>query len=133
MANYTIDDQGYSAVFGDYVSYEKEMIPLVLQEFMAASTPSAIDGGPGNKYFDCTCEGYGPTSTQRCPFRYTQLLGASSFTMTYTLINETGFYDDLQKNYAINKTWVQFGDTGGPECAGRVETGMSNISRFHNV
>lgn len=42
------------------------------------------------------------------------LLGATSFVMTHTLIDSDGFYNDLQTNYAINQTWVTFGDSGGP-------------------
>ncbi|RDW56893.1 pectin lyase fold factor [Coleophoma crateriformis] len=114
MANYTATNAGYDNVFGDYVTYTKEMVPDALSAFMAGSTPNAPQGGAGNKYFDCTCEGYGPTSTQQCPFTYTQLAGATSFIMTYTLTDSVGFYNDLQTNYAINQSWVTFGDTGGP-------------------
>ncbi|RDW56742.1 pectin lyase fold factor [Coleophoma cylindrospora] len=114
MTNYTAANAGYDSVFGDYVTYTKEMVPDALQAFMAGSTPSAPDGGPGNKYFSCTCEGFGGTSTQQCPFTYTQLQGALSFTMTYTLVDAAGFYNDLQTNYAINQSWVTFADIGGP-------------------
>jgi hypothetical protein len=114
LANYTQTNDGYDDVFGDYVTYTKEMVPEILTLFMAGSSSDNPQGGDGNKYFNCTCEGYGPTSTQQCPFTYTQLSGATQFVMTYTLIDADGFYNDLQTNYAINRTWVTFGDTGGP-------------------
>lgn len=114
LANYTQANAGYDDVFGDYVTYTKELVPEILTMFMAGSSSDNPQGGGGNKYFNCTCEGYGPTLTQQCPFAYTQLLGATSYVMTYTLIDADGFYNDLQTNYAINRTWVTFGDSGGP-------------------
>ncbi|KAJ5211430.1 exo-1-3-beta-D-glucanase [Penicillium cinerascens] len=114
MANYTSTNVDYDKYFGYYQEYVRDMVPDALNEFMAASTPSQPEGGAGNKYFDCTCSLYGPTSTQQCPFRYSQLLGALMFTMTYTLKDADGFYSELESTYGIDKTWVKFGDTGGP-------------------
>ncbi len=136
LNNYTAANSGYDAVFGDYVSYTQEMVPDVISSFMAGSSPTSLQGGPGNKYFDCTCEWYGLTSTQPCPFTYKQLMGASSFTMTYTLKDSAGFYNDLQINYAINSTWVTFGDTGGPvRTTGyhRDDCGDGTDYRYHNI
>ncbi|UKZ56764.1 hypothetical protein TrVGV298_010605 [Trichoderma virens] len=110
MNNYTQANDGYDDVFGDYQSYMHELIPEMIQNFMAGSSQDNEAGGAGNQFFDCTCEGYGPTSTQRCPFTWTQLAGADSFKMTYTLINSTGFYDTLQSQYGINASWVTFTD-----------------------
>ncbi|PYI01146.1 exo-1,3-beta-D-glucanase [Aspergillus sclerotiicarbonarius CBS 121057] len=114
LANYTQTNKDYDKYFGYYQQYIREMVPSAIKTFMADSTASQPEGGPGNKYFDCTCEGYGPTSTQTCPFRYTQLTGADRFTMTYTLKDADGFYSELESTYGINKTWVTFGNTGGP-------------------
>jgi glucan 1,3-beta-glucosidase len=137
LANYTAVNSGYDDVFGDYVSYTKEMVPDVLQSFMADSSPNSPHGGLGNQYFDCTCEGYGPTSTQQCPFTYTQLMGADSFIMTYTLKDSDGFYNDLQTNYAINRTWVTFGNIGGPVRPSgfchRDDCGEGTDYRYHNI
>ena len=109
----------------------QQLIPQVLQDFMADSTPSALHGGPGNQYFDCKCEGYGPTSTQKLPFTYKQLQGADEFTMTYKLINSTGFYQTLQSQYGINSSWVTFGDTGGPINAGPCSGPSSRYGCVH--
>ncbi|GLA11528.1 hypothetical protein AnigIFM62618_005494 [Aspergillus niger] len=114
LANYTETNENYDKYFGYYKQYVREMVPDAINAFMAASTPSQPDGGAGNKYFDCTCEGYGPTSTQQCPFTYTQLMGATRYTMTYTLKDADGFYSELESTYGINRTWVTFGDQGGP-------------------
>ena len=136
MANYTIAEQGYSGLFGDYVKYQKEMLQPLLAQFMGDSTPSDINGGPGNQYFECSITGYGAPSTQPCPFTYKQLQGATSFVMTYTLINSTGFYDDLQTNYAINSSWITFGDTGGEKTYGGCAKGQTCIvtdKRYHNI
>lgn len=115
MDNYTVANEDYDKYFGYYQEYVRDMVPDAINAFMASSSPSQVEGGAGNKYFDCTCEGYGPTSTQQCPFRYTQLMGADAYTMTYTLKNETGFYEELQSTYGINRTWVTFKDIGGPK------------------
>ena len=104
MVNYTITNQDYDEYFGYYREYVRDMVPDAINAFMADSSSGQVEGGPGNKYFDCTCEGYGPTSTQQCPFRYTQLYGATGFTMTYTLKNESGFYAELESTYGINQT-----------------------------
>ena len=135
MVNYTAANAGYDSVFGDYVTYTKEMIPALLNVFMADSTPNAIDGGPGNKYFECSITGYGAPSTQQCPFTYTQLEGATSFVMTYKLINSTGFYNDLQTNYAINSSWVTFGNTGGSQSFGCHKGGSCVVTdkRYVNI
>ncbi|GIJ86242.1 hypothetical protein Asppvi_005128 [Aspergillus pseudoviridinutans] len=114
LANYTETNKDYDEYFGYYQEYVRDMVPDAISAFMAGSTPSQPEGGPGNKYFDCTCEGYGPTSTQQCPFSYNQLMGADRFTMTYTLKDADGFYNDLQSTYGINRTWVTFGNQGGP-------------------
>ncbi|KAK3382190.1 hypothetical protein B0T24DRAFT_3141 [Lasiosphaeria ovina] len=114
MADYNHVNNGYDEVFGDYqfymkemISYMKEMIPSMIKDYMAPSTSSNVQGGPGNQF---SCEGYGPTTTQRCPFWWRDLLGADTFTMTYKLVNSTGFHDTLQSMYGLNASWVTFGD-----------------------
>ncbi len=114
MTNYTAANEDYDEYFGYYQQYVQQMVPDAINAFMAGSSPSQVQGGPGNKYFDCTCSGYGPTSTQQCPFTYRQLLGADSFVMTYTLKDANGFYQELESTYGINSSWVVFKDTGGP-------------------
>lgn len=114
LANYTEANENYDKYFKYYTQYIREMVPDAINAFMAASSPSQPEGGAGNKFFDCTCEGYGPTSTQQCPFTYTQLMGADRFTMTYTLKDSDGFYSALESTYGINRTWVEFVDKGGP-------------------
>ncbi|PYH91880.1 hypothetical protein BO71DRAFT_442889 [Aspergillus ellipticus CBS 707.79] len=137
LANYTATNHDYDKYFKYYQQYVHDMAPDTIKAFMAGSTPSQPEGGAGNKYFDCTCQGYGPTSTQQCPFRYTQLMGADSFIMTYTLKDAAGFYSELESTYGINKTWVKFGNQGGPvhqighcipgECSGGTDYRYVNI------
>ncbi|KAI9645912.1 hypothetical protein NHQ30_005349 [Ciborinia camelliae] len=136
LANYSAANAGYDAVFGDYVKYTKELIPELLQVFMAASTPTAINGGPGNKYFECAITGFGTPSSQQCPFTYKQLQSAESFVITYTLIDSVGFYNDLQTNYSINSSWVTFGNTGGSTKVGSCAKGQTCVItdyRYRNV
>ncbi len=59
MVNYTIANQDYDEYFGYYREYVRDMVPDAINAFMASSSPSQVEGGPGNKYFDCTCEGTG--------------------------------------------------------------------------
>jgi glucan 1,3-beta-glucosidase len=113
MTSYTDANKDYDKYFGYYQEYIKEMVPEAINAFMADSTPSQPQGGPGNKYFDCTCEGYGPTSTQQCPFTYKQIMGANEFVMTYKLKDSDGFFAELQQTYGIQKSWVVFKNTGG--------------------
>ncbi len=114
MTNYTVANQDYDQYFGYYQEYIRDMVPEAINAFMAGSSANHLQGGPGNKYFDCTCAGYGPTTTQQCPFTYKQLLGADSFVMTYTLKDANGFFAELESTYGIKKTWVVFKNTGGP-------------------
>lgn len=60
--NYTEINSGYNAVIGDYQSYILELIPEMIQDFMAPSTAFTLQGRPGNQFFDCTCEGYAAMS-----------------------------------------------------------------------
>ncbi len=113
MTNYTVANDDYDKYFGYYREYVRDLVPNAIAAFMAESTPNQVQGGPGNKYFDCTCEGYGPTSTQQCPFTYTQLAGALGFKMTYTLKDSDGFYAELASTYGVDKSWVVFKKKGG--------------------
>lgn len=118
LANYTAVDDGYDAVFGDYVTYTKELIPALLGTFMGPSTPSDLDGGDGNKYFDCTytVDGGSESPVQQCPIGYGVYAfhPRSAWVTTYTLRDSDGFYSDLSKNYGIAKDSVAFGDTPAP-------------------
>ncbi|KAK0735142.1 hypothetical protein B0T26DRAFT_671326 [Lasiosphaeria miniovina] len=58
MADYSHVNNGYDEVFGHYQSYTKEMIPSMIQDYMAPSTSSNVQGGPGSQFFDCTVVGY---------------------------------------------------------------------------
>ncbi|GAO17591.1 hypothetical protein UVI_02050750 [Ustilaginoidea virens] len=111
LDTYKSVNKGYDEVFGKYQEYVKEMIPMALSQFM--STPNGLDGspGPGNKYFQCTFEADDLVETQQCPFTEIQLASYDSYTMTYKLVNESGFFDELSKTYSISKDWVKFGRT----------------------
>ena len=53
LVNYTAANTGYDSVFGQYVTYTKEMVPQTLTNFTAPSSPDLPGGRPGNKYFKC--------------------------------------------------------------------------------
>ncbi|KAJ4361597.1 hypothetical protein N0V95_001758 [Ascochyta clinopodiicola] len=124
MINYNNVDSGYDKVFGYYQKYMKELVPQMIQEFMKGSSSDQPGGGPGNKYFDCTLSRDGPTTTQTCPFAWKDMMDADTFTMTYTLKDENGFYDALQSTYGIQKSWVTFGDR-------RIHHAGMSCGRFH--
>ena len=111
LANYSVVNQGYDDVFGYYVKYTKNMIPALIGNFMQESNPSKPEGGPGNKYFDCAYQQAGSNivTTQGCPFNYQGLSDQASYTITYTLRDATGFYNELSTKYAIPQNWVKFG------------------------
>lgn len=67
VANYTLVNDGYDGVFGDYVDYIKELVPDALMQFMAPPTPSNPAGGAGNKYFTCEYSAGPRSGTQACP------------------------------------------------------------------
>ncbi|KAK2616718.1 hypothetical protein QQS21_000330 [Conoideocrella luteorostrata] len=106
---YAAANDGYDDVFGKYVEYVKEMATDAVSAFMASSGPGSDAGGPGNKYFECTFESDGLIETQKCPWRKRQLAPYDSYTITYKLVDENGFYDELKKTYGISKDWVAFG------------------------
>lgn len=109
LADYNGANAGYDILFGYYEMCMKDEIPLVLNSFMGWSpTKYTWDAtAPGNKYFECIyydfLEGNGVNrTTQPCPVKR----GANDFYIYYMLINSTGFYADLQKNYGIDTDWV---------------------------
>ncbi|KUJ15980.1 pectin lyase-like protein [Mollisia scopiformis] len=110
--NYTAADDGYDGVFGDYVTFTKQMIPTALQTFMGPPNSSSPAGGPGNKYFTCELSEGGVVKipNQPCPVCILSLQYDffTVFTMTYTLENSTGFFDELADTYGIEESWVDF-------------------------
>ncbi|KAI2999287.1 unnamed protein product [Aspergillus niger] len=116
QVNYTTVDTDYDDYFGYYVDYIKEMVPSVLNSFMNDVN------GPGNQYFDCTWNRDGVnTTTQICPFPDIEL-GEGSYKLYFTLVNGTGFYNDLETNYGIDASWVTFGEVDMSDgCTNTVE------------
>ncbi|SPQ22989.1 a8ef266c-8802-41e8-87ee-6caa1a908fce [Thermothielavioides terrestris] len=111
LANYTAVNDGYGDVFGEYVKYTKEMVPLALAGFMAGATYKNATGGAGNQYFDCTFKDLqsGTSETYPCPLSYDDAYSSNAYSVTYTLKDSAGFYKDLQARHGVNSTWVTFG------------------------
>lgn len=85
VTNYTAVNKGYDGVFGDYVSYIKEMVPDALNEFMAQPTVSKPAGGPGQQFFSCEYSSKKQTYTQPCPLPV-------STSLTHDLQHETSMF-----------------------------------------
>ncbi|KFY09864.1 hypothetical protein V492_05320 [Pseudogymnoascus sp. VKM F-4246] len=111
VTNYTAVNEGYDGVFGYYVDYIKEMVLDALNQFMAIATLKNPNGGDDQKYFDCKYEGRGKTISQACPISWRETAYPSSATITYTLIDEEGFFKALAAKYSIDKSWVVFRTT----------------------
>lgn len=115
MANYSAVNKGYDDLFGYYVDYVKDMIPGALMSFMD------FKNGKGNQYFKCTLNVDGKnTTTQKCPLPR-EKLPAGPFNLYYDLVDPKGFYDALEKDYGIDKSWVKFGDQDyNQPCVGQI-------------
>ncbi|KAI9742739.1 MAG: hypothetical protein M1818_003468 [Claussenomyces sp. TS43310] len=135
MANYSVANAGYDSVFGDYVTYTKEMVTSALTAFMAPSTESQPNGGPGNQYFKCefkqTLGGDSdPITYNPCPIPHNQIDYVDRYTMTYTLENATGFWDELSSTYGISQSWVVLGNkTYNPPCSVGGDDGGNNLDK----
>ncbi|KAL3257011.1 hypothetical protein ABHI18_007173 [Aspergillus niger] len=93
--NYTAVDTDYDDYFGYYVDYTMEMVPSVLNSYMNDVN------GPGDQYFDCTWNRDGVNTTRKtCPFPDIEL-GEGSYKLCFSLVNGTGFYNDLATIYGI--------------------------------
>lgn len=105
-------DSGYDSLFKYYVEAVKEFVPAGLDNFMA-------EGGAGNQYFTCAFESaYQPgvkttRITHQCPITQKEI-GYGGYTITYTLDDAEGFFNDLHSQLGIEKDWVTFGDTYTP-------------------
>ncbi|KAG6009923.1 hypothetical protein E4U21_000694 [Claviceps maximensis] len=102
-------NDGYDDVFKEYQKYIKSMIPGVLAAFMKSPASADDKAGPGNKYFECTFQSGGYVATQQCPWTQSQLAPYDRYIITYKLVNENGFFDELYSTYSIQKNWVKFG------------------------
>ncbi|KKA17641.1 hypothetical protein T310_8420, partial [Rasamsonia emersonii CBS 393.64] len=103
MANYSAVNNGYDDLFGYYVDYVKSMIPGALDSFMD------YKNGKGNQYFNCTLNVDGRnTTTQKCPLPE-KTLASGSYELYFDLVDPNGFYNALEQDYGIDKSWVKFG------------------------
>ena len=119
LNNYDDANNGYDAVFGYYVEYMKELIPEIIAEAMADSTSDKSQGGSANQFFECTVLDGGKSFTKPCPIDYRDSIGENSFSVTYKLLNESGFYNLMQSKYSISRSWISFGEivrTIRPNC-----------------
>jgi len=84
---------------------------------MADASPDQPNGGPGNRFFSCTLEVTSAGSSPRpvtydpCPPTWKQILYTTTYTLTYNLKDEAGFFAELDKQYGIQKSWVKFDTT----------------------
>ncbi|OAA70222.1 LysM domain-containing protein [Akanthomyces lecanii RCEF 1005] len=120
LAAYDDANKGYDDVWDDYAGAFRDSTDAVIQKFVAQPASRDDNGGPGNKYFDCTITLDGSPTTKQCPFSFFELSFYDSFDMKYTLRDANGFYDELNKTYSIPKDWVTFvdHDFGGNGCVG---------------
>ncbi|KAI1872594.1 hypothetical protein JX265_005474 [Neoarthrinium moseri] len=104
MDDYNDVNNGYDDVFGYYETYVKDLVQPQLDSFMS------IEGGDGNKYFTCTYqEGNQASKTGACPI-LVRWDDADYYTLTYTLVDEEGFYTQLEDDFGIQRDWVTFGE-----------------------
>ncbi|EON98175.1 hypothetical protein UCRPA7_6324 [Phaeoacremonium minimum UCRPA7] len=139
LNNYTTVDDGYDSVFKYYVKAVKDMVPAALASFMAPSSSDNPSGGTGNKYFKCDfVETYGGGNDKitydPCPIPWHQIDYVDKYTMTYTLEDSEGFFNDLLSTYGIEQSWVSFGtyaNVNNDACGGNVGGGGpgSNLDR----
>jgi glucan 1,3-beta-glucosidase len=86
----------------------KAFVPNGLVNFIA-------EGGAGNQYFTCAYESsYQPgvgteRITHQCPITQKETR-FGGYTITYTLNDADGFFNDLQSQLGIQKDWVKFDD-----------------------
>ncbi|QMW33048.1 alpha-1,3-glucanase/mutanase [Aspergillus flavus] len=102
LANYTDVDNGYDDKFGYYVKYLRAMVPVAISNFVSLNKGE----GPGNKYFQCrwAMPGKQKGEYQSCPIINT----SEQVYIEYKLIDEDGFFKELQSKYGISKDWVEF-------------------------
>ncbi|OGM43096.1 hypothetical protein ABOM_008232 [Aspergillus bombycis] len=102
LANYTDVDNGYDDKFGYYVKYLRAMVPGAISKFVSLNKGE----GPGNKYFQCrwAMPGEEKGEYQSCPIINT----SEQVYIEYKLIDEDGFFKELQSKYGISKDWVEF-------------------------
>lgn len=117
LANFTAVNDGYDDVWGDYVTYVKEIIPQSLVDYMIGPTANNPSGGPGNKYFTCIFEeDFQNRTAQTCPMD-SRSLSDNIYTMYYILKDSTGFYSELESSYGVSPDWVTFGEVEyRPQC-----------------
>jgi glucan 1,3-beta-glucosidase len=98
-------DNGYDDAYGYYVEAVKAFVPSGLAQFMS-------DTGAGNQYFTCSFHvenvPKAGTTTHKCPITAKERGFNPSYTITYTLDDENGFFNALQSQLGIQKEWVKF-------------------------
>lgn len=112
--SYTDAANGYDDKFNAYVRYIKEMVPVQIDACMDWPF-SDKSPGPCNQYFTCiydSGDGKGPSTP--CPPPGLQFVSNPSWNLYYTLVNETGFYAELESSYGIVRDWVTFGTKDTP-------------------
>ncbi|KAF6827578.1 alpha-glucanase [Colletotrichum musicola] len=102
--NYAEVSKDYDDAFGYYIEWVKERITPSLQSYMD------LDTGEGNKYFTCAWTTSGRTRSGPCPpsEKFWQLQQSWSF--QYTLSDPDGFYEAIERDLGIEKSWVKFGE-----------------------
>lgn len=97
------------------MEYIKELVAAQLDYCMNWTNPDAP--GACNKYFTCIYNGdngHGNSSSTTCPPPGLNYYSNPSFHLYYTLVNETGFFAEIESSFGIVKDWVQFGKRDDP-------------------
>lgn len=110
--NYTDVDKNYDAMWDWYQDYINSGLQGALNEFMISGVVWD-DPGPGNAFFDCIFEMGGRNrSAVQCPVDTIGLGidGDDAYTIYFILKDEDGFFNALNDQLGIPKSWVQFGE-----------------------
>ena len=124
LGEYDDANTDYDEVWSYYAEGFRGSVDAVIRNF--THQPNVVDGfvGPGLKYFDCTISiiGNAQDETKQCPFTAWETQFLEQYDMTYTLRDANGFYDELNKTFAIQKDWVGFTklDNSGSSCSGGI-------------
>lgn len=99
-------DENYDKRFEYYVKAIKDMATTNLNTCM-----SWANDGPCNQYFTCTYSQAGDEKANgKCPLSDYEVTQDRSFSITYELDDEDGFYKTIEEEHGISKDWVELRD-----------------------
>lgn len=109
---------GYSSYFDDYVTYVKDEVNPIIEEFMAAN---------GTSYFSCVNK-YNDKSIGCAAWSTLTSTHDGSVSMAWTLEDADGFNAVLLGVYGINSSWVEYGKKTKSTSCSNEECGTSGYT-----